>query len=57
MTFYCIVKFINMVKNYFDKKIKIFRSDNNGEFTSENFKKLTEELGIIQQFSCPYTPI
>lgn len=38
MAYDCLVKFLAMVKNYFDKTGKIIRSDNGGEFTSIKFK-------------------
>lgn len=52
----CIIKFIKMIKTHFGKNIKIFRYDNGSEFTLEKFKKVRDDLGIIHQFSCPYSP-
>ncbi|KAL0792642.1 hypothetical protein Bca101_064019 [Brassica carinata] len=37
-------------------QIKIFRSDNGGEYTSNAFKLHLAKHGIIHQTSCPYTP-
>lgn len=34
----------------------MIRSDNGVEFTSKRFKQLVSDLGVIQQYSCPYTP-
>ena len=48
--------FQNYVTNHFNAKIKIFRSDNGGEYTSFTFKKHLEKHGILHQTSCPYTP-
>jgi len=39
MAIKCIEKFYKMVKTQFKTKIKTIRSDNGGEFTSNNFKK------------------
>ena len=38
------------------KKIKIFQSDNGGEFTLNEFKELCKESGIKREFSTPYNP-
>lgn len=51
MAYDCMIKFIVMVK----KKIKIM-SDNDREFTSTKFRELLDKIGIIHQFSYPYTP-
>lgn len=37
-------------------KIKRFRCDNGGEFTSNEFKKMLVENQIKQEFSAPYSP-
>ncbi|KAL0702312.1 hypothetical protein Bca4012_058434 [Brassica carinata] len=50
------VNFQNYVTNHFNSKIKIFRSDNGGEYTSNAFKQHLANHGIIHQTSCPYTP-
>ncbi|KAL4591437.1 hypothetical protein LXL04_004402 [Taraxacum kok-saghyz] len=51
-----IVNFYNMIKNQFDKTIKIVRSDNGTEFINQNFNTFFETKGIIHQSSCVYTP-
>ncbi|GJT06568.1 putative RNA-directed DNA polymerase, partial [Tanacetum coccineum] len=51
-----IVIFYNLVKNQFDKTIKVFRSDNGTEFINQNMDKFCKEKGILHQTSCPYTP-
>jgi len=56
MVLECIKNFIIKVKNFFDKNIKTIRSDNGGEFSSNNFKILLEKYGIEHQYSCPYSP-
>ncbi|KAG7536936.1 Integrase catalytic core [Arabidopsis suecica] len=48
--------FQNYVTNHYNAKIKIFRSDNGGEYTSHAFKQHLAKHGIIHQTSCPYTP-
>ena len=37
-------------------KIKCIRSDQGGEFTSEDFKELCDKSGIKKQLTAPYTP-
>ncbi|KAG7583619.1 Integrase catalytic core [Arabidopsis suecica] len=48
--------FHTYVTNQYNAKIKIFRSDNGGEYTSQAFKEHLALHGIIHQTSCPYTP-
>ena len=48
--------FQTYVTNQYDAKIKIFRSDNGGEYTSHAFKQHLAQHGILHQTSCPYTP-
>ncbi|XP_012857659.1 PREDICTED: uncharacterized protein LOC105976934 [Erythranthe guttata] len=48
-----VPRFLKMVLNQFGKSIKVFRSDNAYEL---QFKSLFDELGVIHQFSCVYTP-
>ena len=38
------------------KKIKIFRSDNGGESTSNEFKELCKYSGIKRELTTPYNP-
>jgi transposase InsO family protein len=44
------------VENEFDLKIKCLRSDNGGEFTSNEFNEFCESHGIKRHFSAPRTP-
>jgi len=45
-----------MIKNQFSSKIKIFRSDGGGEFTSNDFKTYLSQHGITHHLSRPHTP-
>ena len=45
-----------MVTNITEKKIKILRSDNGGEYTSKEFFNYLKEKGIQHQLSVPRTP-
>ena len=49
-------KFKALIENHTEKKIKTFRSDNGGEFTSNEFKDLCKDLGIKRGLSTPYNP-
>ena len=52
-----IFKFFEVTaENQLDSKIKVLRTDNSGEFTSNAFKNFCSSHGLIQQFSCPHTP-
>ena len=46
-------EFKSLIENHTEKKIKTFRSDNGGEFTSNEFKELCKDLGIKRQLSTP----
>lgn len=45
-----------MIENQFSAKIKVFRSDGRGEYTSTEFKTYLLQHGIVHHLSCPYTP-
>ena len=49
-------EFTALVENLSEKKIKIFRSDNGGEFTGGEFKSFCTEAGIKRELSTPYNP-
>ena len=55
MTHY-IESFIKLIFTQFNKRIKIIRSDNGIEFVNNNLSKLFNDLGMIHQTSCAYTP-
>nr|XP_025653293.2 uncharacterized protein LOC112749224 isoform X1 [Arachis hypogaea]XP_029148419.1 uncharacterized protein LOC112749224 isoform X1 [Arachis hypogaea]XP_029148420.1 uncharacterized protein LOC112749224 isoform X1 [Arachis hypogaea]XP_029148421.1 uncharacterized protein LOC112749224 isoform X1 [Arachis hypogaea]XP_029148422.1 uncharacterized protein LOC112749224 isoform X1 [Arachis hypogaea]XP_029148423.1 uncharacterized protein LOC112749224 isoform X1 [Arachis hypogaea]XP_029148424.1 uncharac len=48
--------FKQQIENLTGHKIKVLQSDNGGEYTSNQFTQFLAEQGIIQRFSCPYTP-
>jgi transposase InsO family protein len=49
-------EFKALVENLAERKIKTLRSDNGGEFTSEEFKEYCKEVGIKRELSTPYNP-
>ena len=49
-------EFKALVENLSEKKIKILRSDNGGEFTSNEFNDLCKESGIKRELTIPYNP-
>jgi transposase InsO family protein len=44
------------IENVFEKNIKVLRSDNGGEFTSDEFNRFCGEVGIKRELSTPYNP-
>ncbi|GJW92606.1 ribonuclease H-like domain-containing protein [Tanacetum coccineum] len=51
-----IGSFIKLVFTQFGKKVKVIRSDNRTEFVNTQLSNLFNDLGIIHQTSCAYTP-
>ena len=49
-------EFKALVENLSEKKIKILRLENGGEFTSNEFKELCKEYGIKRDLTTPYNP-
>lgn len=45
-----------MIGTQFDKKIKLLRSDNGGEYLSSTFGSYLNQHGIIHQNRCPSNP-
>nr|GEV01561.1 retrotransposon protein, putative, Ty1-copia subclass [Tanacetum cinerariifolium] len=48
--------FKHEVENQLGKTIKAFRSDQRGEYISQEFKDYLKACGIVQQLTPPYTP-
>lgn len=53
--YYTFVAFKCYVENNIGNKIKSFRSDSEGEFTSNLFQSFLKINGILHQFSGPHT--
>ncbi|KAL2230371.1 UNVERIFIED_CONTAM: Retrovirus-related Pol polyprotein from transposon RE1 [Sesamum indicum] len=51
-----LLTFSSMVETQFGTKIKVLRSDNGSEFVNLECQKLCQNLGILHQTSCVYTP-
>lgn len=49
-------RFLAMVENGTERKVKTFRTDRGGEFTSNEFKTFCEDVGIQRHYTAPYTP-
>ena len=49
-------EFKALVENLSEKKIKILRSDNGGEFTSNEFNDFCKEAGMKRELTNPYNP-
>ena len=47
-------EFKALVENLFEKKINILRSDNGGEFTSNEFNVYCKEVRINRELTIPY---
>ena len=45
-----------MVENQSGRKLKCLRTDNGGEFKSEEFVKFFRERGIRREYTTPYSP-
>lgn len=48
--------FCSMVENQTDRKIKILRTDNGGEYCNERLKHFLKERGIKHELTVPYSP-
>jgi hypothetical protein len=49
-------EFKALVENQTEKKIKVLRTDNGGEFCGNEFKEFCKKCGIARQKTTPYTP-
>jgi len=52
----CSRKFKALVENHTEKKIKIFRFDNGGEYISNDFINFCKKEGIKKETIMPYNP-
>ena len=44
------------MENQTEKKIKVLRTDNGGEFCKKEFEEFCKKCGIARQKTTPYTP-
>ena len=54
----CFAKFKEFkvrVETQLEKMIKVFKSNNGGEFMSEQFEEFLKEYGLAKQILIPYT--
>jgi len=49
-------EFKGLMENKIEKKIKVLRTDNGGEFCNKEFEELCKKCGIARQKTTPYTP-
>ena len=49
-------EFKALVENQTKKKIKVFRTNNGGEFCRNEFEEFYKKCGIARQNTTPYTP-
>ena len=55
-TFAKFCEYKALVENYHNRKIKALRSDNGGEYTSNQFTKFMREAGISHEKTASYSP-
>lgn len=51
-----IQSFMLLIRNQFDTSAKMVHNDNGGEFLNETCRLLFQNLGVIHQTSCSFTP-
>jgi transposase InsO family protein len=49
-------EFKALIENLSERKIKILRSDNGGEYTSKEFVNFCKYVGINRELTTPYNP-
>jgi hypothetical protein len=49
-------EFKALIEKLFERKIKILRSDNGGEYTSKEFVNFCKDVGIKRELTTPYNP-
>ena len=52
----CFQDFHKLVKNQFNEKVRIIRTDNGKEYVNNDFGAYTSDHVIIHQTTCPDTP-
>jgi transposase InsO family protein len=52
----CFKKFIILVANQLDRKVKALRTDRGRQYLFDEFKQICEEKEILRQLTIPYTP-
>jgi transposase InsO family protein len=45
-----------LIENLSERKIKILRSDNGGEYTLKKFVNFCKDVGIKRELTTPYNP-
>ncbi|GBN50530.1 Retrovirus-related Pol polyprotein from transposon TNT 1-94 [Araneus ventricosus] len=48
-------EYIAMTRNKFGRTLKVFRSDNGGEYIGKEIEDFLKEQGIVHQFTVPYS--
>lgn len=49
-------KYVQLLENKFDTKVKLLHSDNGKEYCNEEFRRYAAEKGIELEYTAPYTP-
>ena len=52
----CFRKYLSLVENQLNSKVKALRTDRGREYLSEQFKTLCDKKGIARQLTIPGTP-
>ncbi|XP_059640894.1 retrovirus-related Pol polyprotein from transposon TNT 1-94 isoform X1 [Cornus florida] len=54
--FLLFTQFLQMIKTQYNTVVHNIRSDNGGEYVSNEFRSELNKKGILHQLTCPYTP-
>jgi hypothetical protein len=49
-------EFKDLLENQIEKRIKVLRTNNGGEFYENEFKEFCKKCGIVRHKTTPYTP-
>ena len=49
-------EFKALIENHLEKRIKTFRTDNGGEYTSKYFESFCKDAGVKRELTTPYNP-